>query len=119
VNEFYLFYFIFLLLLISSIVMVEDSYHTSFFIVRATGSSVGSTQLGEKTTEIIHASMFKFLYSSRYQLFYLVGSDFLILTDLCGLSRYSLKEKSDDNILLILIIHIMDVLANYGNAHCV
>ena len=109
----------FFLLLISSIVMVEDPYHTSFFIARAIGSSVGSTQLGEKAVEIIHSSMFKFQYSSIYQSFYLVGSDLLILTDFCGLNRDSLKEKSDDNILLILIIHIMDALANYGNAHCV
>lgn len=62
--------------------------------------------------------MFKLQYSSgNYS--YLAGSDLLNLIDLCALSRYLLEEKSDDSILLILIIRIMDALANYGNAHCV
>lgn len=31
--------------------------------------------------------------------------------------RYLIEEKSDDSILLILIIRIMDALGNYGNGH--
>ncbi len=61
--------------------------------------------------------IFKFQYSSGYQSFNLAGSDLLNFIDLCALSRYLLEEKSDDSILLILIIRIMDALANYGNAH--
>ncbi|XP_030931449.1 proteasome activator subunit 4-like isoform X2 [Quercus lobata] len=70
----------------SSNVVVEDPDHTSFLIAGATGSSVGSTQLREKAAEVIHASC-----------------------------KYLLEEKSDDSILLILIIRIMDALANYGS----
>jgi proteasome activator subunit 4 len=70
----------------SSNAMVEDPDHTSFLIAGATGSSVGSTQLREKAAEIIHAAC-----------------------------KYLLEEKSDDSILLILIIRIMDALANYGS----
>ncbi|KAB1215010.1 Proteasome activator subunit 4 [Morella rubra] len=67
--------------------MVEDADHTSFLIAGATGSSVGSTQLREKAAEIMHAAC-----------------------------RYLLEEKSDDSILLILIIRIMDALVNYGSS---
>ncbi|XP_050246119.1 proteasome activator subunit 4-like isoform X3 [Quercus robur] len=70
----------------SSNAVVEDPDHTSFLIAGATGSSVGSTQLREKAAEVIHASC-----------------------------KYLLEEKSDDSILLILIIRIMDALANYGS----
>ncbi|GLT53719.1 hypothetical protein SLA2020_269720 [Shorea laevis] len=66
--------------------MVEDPVHNTFLIAGATGSSVGSTQLREKSAEIVHAA-----------------------------SKYLLEEKSDDSILLILIIRIMDALANYGS----
>lgn len=34
-----------------------------------------------------------------------------------NVGRYLLKEKSDDSILLILIIRIMDALGNYGNGY--
>ena len=34
-------------------------------------------------------------------------------------SRYLLEEKSDDSILLILVIRIMDALGNHGNGHCI
>lgn len=34
---------------------------------------------------------------------------------LCSFTRYILENKSDDSILLILIIRIMDALGNYGN----
>ncbi|XP_062170630.1 proteasome activator subunit 4-like [Alnus glutinosa] len=66
--------------------MDEDPDHNTFLIAGATGSSVGSTQLREKATEIVHAAC-----------------------------KYLLEEKSDDSILLILIIRIMDALANYGS----
>lgn len=35
----------------------------------------------------------------------------------CALTRYLLEKKSDDSILLILIIRIMDDLGNYGNGN--
>ncbi|KAA8523501.1 hypothetical protein F0562_009924 [Nyssa sinensis] len=65
--------------------MVEDPGHFPFLIAGATGSIVGSTELREKAAEIIHAAC-----------------------------KYLLKEKSDDSILLLLIICVMDALANYG-----
>lgn len=66
--------------------MVEDQGHISFLIAGSTGSSVGSTELREKAAEIIHTAC-----------------------------KYLIEEKSDDSILLILIIRIMDALGNYGN----
>ncbi|XVF70972.1 hypothetical protein PTKIN_Ptkin11bG0205100 [Pterospermum kingtungense] len=65
---------------------IEDSSYPSFLIAGATGSSVGSTQLREKAAEVIHSAC-----------------------------KYLLEEKSDDSILLILIIRIMDALGNYGS----
>ncbi|OMO83857.1 Armadillo-like helical [Corchorus capsularis] len=65
---------------------IEDSSYPSFLIAGATGSSVGSTQLREKAAEVIHTAC-----------------------------KYLLEEKSDDSILLILIIRIMDALGNYGS----
>lgn len=65
---------------------VEDPSHASFLMAGATGSRVGSTELREKAAEIIHAAC-----------------------------KYLLEEKSDDSILLILIIRIMDALGNYGS----
>ncbi|KAF3973789.1 hypothetical protein ACB098_06G003200 [Castanea mollissima] len=64
---------------------VEDPDHSPFLIAGATGSSVGSTELREKATEVIHAAC-----------------------------KYLLEEKSDDSILLILVIRIMDALGNHG-----
>ncbi|GAV74776.1 DUF3437 domain-containing protein [Cephalotus follicularis] len=66
--------------------MVEDSRNTTFFIAGATGSSVGSTELREKAADVIHEAC-----------------------------KFLLEEKSDDSILLILIIRIMDALGNYGS----
>ncbi|XP_073268925.1 proteasome activator subunit 4 isoform X1 [Populus alba] len=66
--------------------IVEDTSHTSFLIAGATGSSVGSTGLREKAAEIIHVAC-----------------------------KYMLEEKSDDSILLILIVRIMDALGNFGS----
>lgn len=66
--------------------MVEDPSLTSFLIAGAIGSSVGSTELREKAAEIIHTAC-----------------------------KYLLEEKSDDSILLILVIRIIDALGNYGS----
>ncbi|XP_024015525.1 proteasome activator subunit 4 isoform X2 [Eutrema salsugineum] len=57
-----------------------------FFIAGASGSCVGSAELREKSAETIHAAC-----------------------------KYLLEKKSDDSILLILIIRIMDALGNYGS----
>ncbi|VVA97480.1 unnamed protein product [Arabis nemorensis] len=57
-----------------------------FFIAGASGSCVGSAEIREKTAETIHAAC-----------------------------KYLLEKKSDDSILLILIIRIMDALGNYGS----
>ncbi|KAG4920653.1 hypothetical protein JHK84_049501 [Glycine max] len=65
--------------------MVEDSNHM-FLIAGATGCTVGSTALREKATEVVHAAC-----------------------------KYVLEKKSDDSILLILIIRIIDALGNYGS----
>ncbi|KAM7252530.1 hypothetical protein ACFE04_024413 [Oxalis oulophora] len=64
----------------------EDPRNFSFFIAGATGSSVGTTELREKAAEIVHKTC-----------------------------RFLLERKSDDSILLILIIRIMDALGNYGS----
>ncbi|WCJ32534.1 Proteasome activator subunit 4 [Euphorbia peplus] len=66
--------------------IVNDPDHGSFFIAGATGSTVGSIELREKAATIIHTAC-----------------------------KYLLEEKSDDSILLILIIRIMDALSNYGS----
>ncbi|KAF5728502.1 proteasome activator subunit 4 isoform X2 [Tripterygium wilfordii] len=66
--------------------MDEDPSHIPFFIAGATGSSVGSTELRERASEIIHVAC-----------------------------KYMLEEKSDDSILLILVTRIMDALGNYGS----
>ncbi|KAK2971931.1 hypothetical protein RJ640_004951 [Escallonia rubra] len=66
---------------------VENSGHASFLIAGASGSSVGSTELRAKAANVIHAAC-----------------------------KHLLEEKSDDSILLLLIIRIMDSLGNYGSA---
>ncbi|XP_062168697.1 proteasome activator subunit 4-like isoform X2 [Alnus glutinosa] len=65
--------------------MVEDPDHAPFLIAGATGLHIGSSELREKAAEVIHAAC-----------------------------KYLLEEKSDDSILLTLVIHIMDALVNYG-----
>ncbi|KAL4343140.1 hypothetical protein S245_036097 [Arachis hypogaea] len=65
--------------------MADDSDH-KFLIAGATGCTVGSTALREKAAEIVHTAC-----------------------------KYILEKKSDDSILLILIIRIMDSLGNYGS----
>ncbi|KAK2386873.1 hypothetical protein P8452_25128 [Trifolium repens] len=64
---------------------VEDPKHT-FLIAGATGCTVGTTALREKATEIVHAAC-----------------------------KYVVENKSDDSILLILVIRIIDALGNYGS----
>ncbi|WVY94964.1 hypothetical protein V8G54_034052 [Vigna mungo] len=66
----------------------EDSSNL-FLIAGATGCTVGSTALREKAAEIIHIAC-----------------------------KYVLEKKSDDSILLILIIRIIDALGNYGTNFC-
>ncbi|KAM7499059.1 hypothetical protein LguiA_023473 [Lonicera macranthoides] len=67
--------------------MVEDPGHISFLIAGATGSTVGTTGLREKVADIIHAAC-----------------------------KHLLEEKSDDSVLLLLIIRIMESLGNYGSS---
>ncbi|OVA12326.1 Protein of unknown function DUF3437 [Macleaya cordata] len=65
---------------------IEDIGRSSFLIAGATGSTVGSSELREKAAEIIHVAC-----------------------------KYLLAERSDDSILLILIIRVMDALGNFGS----
>lgn len=58
-----------------------------FLIAGATGSSVGSTKLREKAANIVHLA-----------------------------SKYLLEKKSDDSILLLLLIRIIEALGNYGSS---
>ncbi|WOG97891.1 hypothetical protein DCAR_0417232 [Daucus carota subsp. sativus] len=67
--------------------MVEDQGNTSFLIAGAAGSKVGSIELREKAATIIHAAC-----------------------------KHLLEDKSDDSILLLLVIRIMDALGNYGSS---
>ncbi|XP_078443427.1 proteasome activating protein 200 isoform X2 [Wolffia australiana] len=59
--------------------------HGTFFISGAAGLSVGSSELREKASEVMHVA-----------------------------SKYTWEERSDDSILLILVIRIIDLLANFG-----
>ncbi|KAM0029418.1 putative armadillo-like helical, proteasome activator complex subunit 4 domain-containing protein [Helianthus debilis subsp. tardiflorus] len=58
-----------------------------FLIAGATGSIVGSTGLREKAANIIHVA-----------------------------SKYLLEKKSDDSILLLLLIRVIEALGNYGSS---
>ncbi|KAL9224895.1 hypothetical protein vseg_000877 [Gypsophila vaccaria] len=64
----------------------ECSVESLFLVAGAAGARVGSPEMRVKAAEIIHEA-----------------------------SRYLLEEKSDDSILLILIIRIMDALLNHGS----
>ncbi|XP_057983590.1 proteasome activator subunit 4 [Malania oleifera] len=64
----------------------EASGYGSFLIAGATGATVGSIELREKAAEVIHMAC-----------------------------KYLLEEKSDDSILLILLVRIMDALGNHGS----
>ncbi|GFQ02550.1 proteasome activator subunit 4 [Phtheirospermum japonicum] len=67
--------------------MVKESGCSPFTIAGATGSCVGSSELRQKAADIIHETC-----------------------------KYLLKEKSDDSILLLLLIRVMDTLGNYGSS---
>ncbi|XP_038972814.1 proteasome activator subunit 4 isoform X1 [Phoenix dactylifera] len=64
----------------------EDMDHSNFLIAGAVGSSVGSSEMRERAAQHIHVAC-----------------------------KYLLKERADDSILLILIIRVMDALANFGS----
>uniref|UniRef100_J3MDH3 Proteasome activator complex subunit 4 C-terminal domain-containing protein n=1 Tax=Oryza brachyantha TaxID=4533 RepID=J3MDH3_ORYBR len=57
-----------------------------FFIAGSTGSTVGNSEMREKAAELIHEAC-----------------------------RYLLKERTDDSILLALVVRIIDALVNYGS----
>lgn len=67
--------------------IVEDPDHVPFLIAGATGASVGSAELREKAADVIHVAC-----------------------------KYLLEEKSDDSILMLLLIRIIDTLGNYGGS---
>ncbi|XP_073061616.1 proteasome activator subunit 4-like isoform X3 [Primulina eburnea] len=67
--------------------MGNDASNVQFLIAGATGSCIGSSELRQKAADVIHETC-----------------------------TYLLKEKSDDSILFLLVIRIMDTLGNYGSA---
>ncbi|VAI73240.1 unnamed protein product [Triticum turgidum subsp. durum] len=58
----------------------------SFFIAGSSGSTVGSSEMREKAAELVHIAC-----------------------------RYLLKERTDDSILLALVVRVIDALVNYGS----
>ncbi|KAM0917634.1 hypothetical protein ACQ4PT_009123 [Festuca glaucescens] len=58
----------------------------SFFIAGSSGSTVGSSEMREKAAELVHLAC-----------------------------RYLLKDRTDDSILLALVVRVIDALANYGS----
>ncbi|KAL8033297.1 hypothetical protein ABFX02_13G151400 [Erythranthe guttata] len=67
--------------------MVKEASFSPFLIAGATGSRVGSSELRQKAANVIHETC-----------------------------KYLLKEKSDDSILLLLLIRVIDTLGNYGSS---
>ncbi|KAM3223043.1 proteasome activator subunit 4 [Capsicum annuum] len=67
--------------------MAEEQSEIPFVIAGANGSCVGTMELRAKAADIIHATC-----------------------------QYLLEEKSDDSILLLLLIRIIDSLGNYGSS---
>ncbi|KAL4185907.1 hypothetical protein AMTRI_Chr10g8130 [Amborella trichopoda] len=63
-----------------------DVGYGQFFIAGATGATVGSSELRGRAADVIHLAC-----------------------------KYLVEERSDDSILLMLLIHIMDALANFGS----
>jgi proteasome activator subunit 4 len=57
-----------------------------FFIAGSAGSTVGSSEMREKAAEFVHIAC-----------------------------RYLLKERTDDSILLALVVRVIDALVNYGS----
>ncbi|KAL6547028.1 hypothetical protein OROMI_022749 [Orobanche minor] len=66
--------------------MVKEAGYLPVMIAGATGSHVGSSELRSRAADVIHETC-----------------------------KYLLKEKSDDSILLLLLIRVMDKLGNYGS----
>ncbi|ONK69303.1 uncharacterized protein A4U43_C05F21440 [Asparagus officinalis] len=64
----------------------KDLCNKHFLIAGAVGSSIGSSEMREKAAQHVHQAC-----------------------------RYLLKERSDDSILLILLIRVMDSLGSYGS----
>lgn len=64
----------------------KDFNYDNFLIAGAVGSSVGNSEMRERAAQHMH--------------------------DAC---RYLLKERTDDSILLVLLIRIMDALGSYGS----
>ncbi|KAL6596609.1 hypothetical protein ACP70R_047252 [Stipagrostis hirtigluma subsp. patula] len=58
----------------------------TFFIAGSAGSTVGSSEMREKAAEFVHIAC-----------------------------RYLLKERTDDSILLALVVRVIDALMNYGS----
>ncbi|KAI0501736.1 hypothetical protein KFK09_016681 [Dendrobium nobile] len=65
---------------------ITDQDYNFFLIAGAVGSPVGNSEMRERAAQQVHVAC-----------------------------RYLLKERSDDSILLILIIRIIHALANYGS----
>lgn len=59
---------------------------SAFFIAGSAGSTVGSSEMREKAAEFVHIAC-----------------------------RYLLKERTDDSILLSLVVRVIDALVNYGS----
>ncbi|XP_066369880.1 proteasome activator subunit 4-like isoform X2 [Miscanthus floridulus] len=59
---------------------------STFFIAGSAGSTVGSSEMREKAAEFVHIAC-----------------------------RYLLKERTDDSILLALVVRVIDALVNYGS----
>uniref|UniRef100_A0A0E0HPE2 Proteasome activator subunit 4 n=1 Tax=Oryza nivara TaxID=4536 RepID=A0A0E0HPE2_ORYNI len=57
-----------------------------FFIAGSAGSTVGNSEMREKAAELVHVAC-----------------------------RYLLKERTDDSILLALVVRVIDALVNYGS----
>ncbi|KQK18511.1 hypothetical protein BRADI_1g42980v3 [Brachypodium distachyon] len=66
---------------------------SNFFIAGSSGSTVGSSEMREKAAEFVHVACS--IYVSLY--------------------RYLLKERTDDSILLALVVRVIDALVNYGS----
>lgn len=64
----------------------SEEVESIFFIAGSAGSTVGSSEMREKAAEFVHIAC-----------------------------RYLLKERTDDSILLALVVRIIDALVNYGS----
>ncbi|CAA6670753.1 unnamed protein product [Spirodela intermedia] len=66
--------------------IINNDEYDNFLIAGAAGLTVGSSELREKASEVMHEAC-----------------------------KYILDKRSDDSILLILVIRIMDTLGNFGS----